>query len=82
MCFTYSISEDESLEQKKDQVALRRNKRGIPPISPNACIKDAVSAEIFNDIWRDVIDVLEELIRKHWQNNISGTRGQINFLTA
>lgn len=70
------ISEDESLEQKKDQVALRRNKRGIPPISPNACIKDAVSAEIFNDIWRDVIDVLEELIRKHWQNNISGETKQ------
>ncbi|XP_051890943.1 protein FAM149A-like [Pristis pectinata] len=67
------ISEDESLEQKKVQVARRRNKRGIPPISPNACIKDAVSAEIFNDIWRDVIDVLEELIRKHWENNLSVT---------
>ncbi|XP_062899086.1 protein FAM149A-like [Mobula hypostoma] len=70
------ISEDESLEQKKVQVAQRRNKRGIPPISPHACIKDAVSAEIFNDIWRDVIGVLEELIRKHWENNLSGEAKQ------
>ncbi|XP_072920639.1 protein FAM149A isoform X2 [Hemitrygon akajei] len=70
------ISEDESLKQKKVQVAQRRNKRGIPPISPHACLQDAVSAEIFNDIWRDVIDVLEELIRKNWENNLSGEAKQ------
>ncbi|XP_067842871.1 protein FAM149A-like isoform X2 [Heptranchias perlo] len=65
------ISDDESSDQKKVQLARRRNKRGIPPISPNACIKDAVSAEIFDDIWRDVIEMLEELIRKHWENTLS-----------
>ncbi|XP_078404839.1 protein FAM149A isoform X2 [Cetorhinus maximus] len=65
------ISDDESSEQKEVQLARRRNKRGIPPIAPNACIKDAASAEIFDDIWRDVIEMLEELIRKQWENTLS-----------
>ncbi|XP_048386249.2 protein FAM149A-like isoform X2 [Stegostoma tigrinum] len=65
------FSDDESLEQKNVQLARRRNKRGIPPISPNACIKDAASAEIFDDIWRDVIEMTEELIRKQWENTLS-----------
>ncbi|GCB73375.1 hypothetical protein scyTo_0002509, partial [Scyliorhinus torazame] len=66
-----SVSDDESSEQKEVQLARRRNKRGIPPISPNACIKDAASAEIFDVIWRDVIEMLEELIRKQWENTLS-----------
>ncbi|XP_072353008.1 protein FAM149A-like isoform X1 [Scyliorhinus torazame] len=65
------VSDDESSEQKEVQLARRRNKRGIPPISPNACIKDAASAEIFDVIWRDVIEMLEELIRKQWENTLS-----------
>ncbi|XP_041039064.1 protein FAM149A-like [Carcharodon carcharias] len=71
--FAYDSKEcdDESSEQKEVQLARRRNKRGIPPISPNACIKDAASAEIFDDIWRDVIEMLEELIRKQWENTLS-----------
>uniref|UniRef100_UPI00398E50DE protein FAM149A-like n=1 Tax=Pristiophorus japonicus TaxID=55135 RepID=UPI00398E50DE len=77
------ISDDESSEQKKAQLAGRRNKRGIPPISPNACIKDAVSAEIFDDIWRYVIEMLEELIRKHWENTLSDKDKQtVNMQSA
>ncbi|XP_007891009.2 protein FAM149A [Callorhinchus milii] len=77
--FAYDSKEcdDESLEQKKVQLAQRRNKRGIPPVSPNDCIKDAVSAEIFDNIWRDVIEMLEELIRKHWETTFSDEDKQI-----
>ncbi|XP_067890477.1 protein FAM149A-like isoform X3 [Heterodontus francisci] len=77
------ISDDESSEQKEVQLARRRNKRGIPPISPNACIKDAASAEIFDDIWRDMIEMLEELIRQHWENTLSDEDKQtVNMRSA
>ncbi|XP_072426748.1 protein FAM149A-like isoform X2 [Chiloscyllium punctatum] len=77
------FSDDESLEQKNVQLARRRNKRGIPPISPNACIKDAASAEIFDDIWRGVIETLEELIRKQWENTLSDRDKQtVNMQSA
>ncbi|XP_069056190.1 protein FAM149A isoform X2 [Pleurodeles waltl] len=59
--------DDENLEQKKAQLHRRRIKRGIPPISPNACIKDTVAAEVFDDAWRDVVRSLEELITKDWE---------------
>ncbi|XP_069487643.1 protein FAM149A isoform X2 [Ambystoma mexicanum] len=59
--------DDEGLEQKKAQMCRKRNKRGIPPISPNACIKDTVGAEIFDDVWRDLVQRLEDLITKDWE---------------
>ncbi|XP_016849534.1 protein FAM149A isoform X1 [Anolis carolinensis] len=62
---------DESLEQKNSQLAQRRIKHGIPPVSPNACIKDAVDAELFDRVWSNVIQVLEELIRKYWESSLT-----------
>ncbi|KAH0616152.1 hypothetical protein JD844_027056 [Phrynosoma platyrhinos] len=44
---------DESLEQRNSQLAQRRIKHGIPPVSPNACIKDAVVAEVFDHVWNN-----------------------------
>lgn len=60
------------MEQKKSQLAQKRTKCGIPPVSPNACIKDAVTAEVFDHVWKNVIDILEELIRKNWESAIAG----------
>ncbi|NXJ60967.1 F149A protein, partial [Rostratula benghalensis] len=64
--------DDESWEQKKMRLAEKRCKRGIPPVSPNACIKDAVASEVFDCIWSNVIGILEELIKKNWETNITG----------
>lgn len=69
LCF---ISGDECLEQKKIHVAEKRNKHGIPPVSPIACIRDAVASEIFDHIWSNVIGILEELIKKHLETNVTG----------
>lgn len=46
------------------RLSEKRCKRGIPPVSPNACIKDAVASEVFDHIWSNVIGILEELIKK------------------
>ncbi|KAM3832110.1 protein FAM149A isoform 2-T2 [Vipera latastei] len=63
--------DDEDLEQRNPQLAQKQIKHGIPPVSPNSCIKEAVTAEVFDQIWKNVIKILEELIRKYWQSSIS-----------
>ncbi|XP_062991257.1 protein FAM149A [Elgaria multicarinata webbii] len=73
---------DESLEQKNSQLAQKRIKHGIPPVSPNACIKDAVAAEVFDHVWKNVIQVLEELIRKYWESSITENEKQMEKLKA
>ncbi|NXX58212.1 F149A protein, partial [Scopus umbretta] len=73
---------DESWEQNKMRLAEKRSKRGIPPVSPNACIKDAVVSEVFDHIWSNVIGILEELIKKNWETNITEGDKQVEKLKA
>ncbi|NXT07375.1 F149A protein, partial [Prunella fulvescens] len=70
LAFDNKELEDEIWEQKKMRLSEKRCKRGIPPVSPNACIKDAVASEVFDHIWRNVIGILEELIKKNWETSI------------
>ncbi|NXU36591.1 F149A protein, partial [Drymodes brunneopygia] len=72
--------EDESWEQKKIRLSEKRCKHGIPPVSPNACIKDAVASEVFDHIWSNVIGILEELIKKNWETSIPEYDKQIEKL--
>ncbi|KAJ6668609.1 hypothetical protein lerEdw1_012091 [Lerista edwardsae] len=71
LAFDNKDLDDENLEQKKSQLAQKRTKHGIPPVSPNACIKDAVALEVFDHVWKNVIEVLAELIRKYWESSIA-----------
>lgn len=82
LAFDNKELDDESLEQKKSQLAQKRTKCGIPPVSPNACIKDAVTAEVFDHVWKNVIDILEELIRKNWESAIAENDKQMEKLKA
>ncbi|XP_038256984.1 protein FAM149A isoform X2 [Dermochelys coriacea] len=82
LAFDNKELDDESLEQKKAQLARKRNKRGIPPISPNACIKDAVAAEVFDGVWSNIVEILEELIRKNWEIAITENDKQVEKLKA
>ncbi|KAG8453721.1 hypothetical protein GDO86_000374 [Hymenochirus boettgeri] len=59
--------DDEGLDQKKGHLQTKRNKRGIPPVSPNACIKDTVAAEVFDDVWRKAVEYLQDLILMTWE---------------
>lgn len=42
---------------------------GMPRVSPNACIHDAVVDELFDDVWQDGVRLLEELLRKQKQHS-------------
>ncbi|XP_043918447.1 protein FAM149A [Protopterus annectens] len=63
--------DDDGLEPKKTLSVWKQNKRGIPPVSPTSCIKEAVMAEIFDEIWRCVVEMLDEPIRKHWESGLA-----------
>ncbi|NWI54152.1 F149A protein, partial [Calyptomena viridis] len=71
---------NESWEQKKMHLSEKRSKRGIPPVSPNACIKDAVASEVFDHIWSNIIGILEELIKKNWETSIPECDKQLEKL--
>ncbi|NXG95434.1 F149A protein, partial [Loxia leucoptera] len=80
LAFDNKELEDEIWEQKKMHLSEKRCKRGIPPVSPNACIKDAVASEVFDHIWSNVIGILEELIKKNWETSIPACDQQIKKL--
>ncbi|XP_014800977.1 PREDICTED: protein FAM149A isoform X2 [Calidris pugnax] len=82
LAFDNKELDDESWEQKKMRLAEKRSKCGIPPVSPNACIKDAVVSEVFDCIWSNVIGILEELIKKNWETNIAEGDKQVEKLKA
>ncbi|XP_074084909.1 protein FAM149A isoform X2 [Macrotis lagotis] len=64
--------DDENLESKKTIIRRQSNKHGIPPISPEDCIKDAAAAEVFDHAWRNVVEMLEELVRRTWETAPQG----------
>ncbi|KAI4897255.1 hypothetical protein NFI96_024621 [Prochilodus magdalenae] len=62
-------TESEGVDQKKASAIATRD--GVPPVSPKACIRDAVADELFDDVWREVVGLLEELLHKHWEKQRS-----------
>ncbi|NXH92039.1 F149A protein, partial [Edolisoma coerulescens] len=80
LAFDRKELEDEIWEQKKMRLSEKRCKRGIPPVSPNACIKDAVASEVFDHIWSNLIGILEELILKNWETSIPESDKKIEKL--
>ncbi|XP_010708366.2 protein FAM149A [Meleagris gallopavo] len=82
LAFDIKELDDEHLEQKKIHLAEKRRKHGIPPVSPMACIEDAVASEIFDHLWSNVIGILEELIKKHLETNVTESTKQAEKLKA
>ncbi|XP_065838827.1 protein FAM149B1-like [Oscarella lobularis] len=52
-----------SSSRKKDLFRRRRQRRlGLPPVTPNACVKDSTISELFDRIWSDVLVQLRPLL--------------------
>ncbi|XP_077000753.1 protein FAM149A isoform X2 [Tamandua tetradactyla] len=68
--------DDDCLEQKEVHHGTKWRKRGLPPISPHDCVKDTVAAAVFDQVWRNVVEILEELIRKTWETLLTEGKKQ------
>ncbi|XP_053361287.1 protein FAM149A [Clarias gariepinus] len=56
-------TDNEEMDQRKASAVASWD--GIPRVSPNTCIRDAVADTVFDDVWREAVSLLEELLRKH-----------------
>ncbi|KAK7142305.1 hypothetical protein R3I94_011851 [Phoxinus phoxinus] len=57
-------------EWERDYVN-RRRRRCLPPVSPYRCRREAVLGLLFDDVWRELIGWMEELVRRHWEGFVS-----------
>ncbi|KAG1971674.1 protein FAM149B1 isoform X2 [Pimephales promelas] len=57
-------------EWERDYVN-RRRRRCLPPVSPYRCRREAVLGLLFDDVWRELIGWIEELVRRHWEGFVS-----------
>uniref|UniRef100_A0A8C2YUS5 Family with sequence similarity 149 member A n=1 Tax=Chinchilla lanigera TaxID=34839 RepID=A0A8C2YUS5_CHILA len=73
---------DEHLEHKPTHSGRKWDKHRLPPISPHDCIKDTVAAEVFDHVWKNVVEILEELIRKNWETTLTDGKKQKEKLKA
>ncbi|KAM8924057.1 primary cilium assembly protein FAM149B1 [Pelodytes ibericus] len=62
--------EDELFEWTR-AMSLDSLKMGYPPISPKYCNKEAVLASLFDDVWKEAVGCLEELICRHWEETLT-----------
>ncbi|XP_058653347.1 protein FAM149A isoform X3 [Onychostoma macrolepis] len=72
--------EEEEVDQRKSSSVAPRG--GVPPVSPHVCIRDAVADELFDDIWREVVGLLEELLHKYWAKQLPDGATQRRILES
>nr|XP_015202055.1 PREDICTED: protein FAM149B1 [Lepisosteus oculatus] len=53
-------------EWERGKVGFRRRK-GLPPVSPCHCRRQAVLDLLFDDVWRELVGCMEELVRRLWE---------------
>ncbi|XP_059802187.1 protein FAM149B1 isoform X9 [Hypanus sabinus] len=68
----YKDQEDDCFETRLDRSLQYKCRRGLPPISPNHCRRDAIVTELFDEVWLEFVGCMEDLIRKHWDYHASG----------
>ncbi|XP_067311220.1 protein FAM149B1 isoform X3 [Pseudorasbora parva] len=58
-------------EEWEREYVNRRRRRCLPPVSPYRCRREAVLDLLFDDVWRELIGWMEELVRRHWEGFVS-----------
>uniref|UniRef100_A0A672NB69 Protein FAM149B1-like n=1 Tax=Sinocyclocheilus grahami TaxID=75366 RepID=A0A672NB69_SINGR len=58
-------------EEWEREYVNRRRRRWLPPVSPYRCRREAVLDLLFDDVWRELIGWMEELVHRHWEGFVS-----------
>ncbi|XP_073683372.1 protein FAM149B1 isoform X2 [Garra rufa] len=58
-------------EEWEREYVNRRRRRWLPPVSPYRCRREAMFDLLFDDVWRELIGWMEELVRRHWEGSVS-----------
>ncbi|XP_059802184.1 protein FAM149B1 isoform X6 [Hypanus sabinus] len=74
----YKDQEDDCFETRLDRSLQYKCRRGLPPISPNHCRRDAIVTELFDEVWLEFVGCMEDLIRKHWDYHASDEEKNIS----
>ncbi|XP_026212244.1 protein FAM149B1 isoform X2 [Anabas testudineus] len=61
-------------EWEKDSSDLGRRPRHLPPVSPYRCRRQAVLDILFDDVWRQLVGCMKELVQHHWECCTSNDR--------
>ncbi|KAK1804101.1 hypothetical protein P4O66_020141, partial [Electrophorus voltai] len=67
----YDGKETESERVDKRASSARAWRPGVPPVSPGACLRDDVASVLFNDVWWEVVGLLQKILHKHWEEQCS-----------
>ncbi|KAL2082897.1 hypothetical protein ACEWY4_020670 [Coilia grayii] len=54
-------------EEWERQCTGSRRGRCLPPVSPYRCRREAVLDLLFDDVWRELVGWMEDLVRRHWE---------------
>ncbi|XP_067876376.1 protein FAM149B1 isoform X3 [Heterodontus francisci] len=71
LAFHHRDLEDDSCEKKVGLVLQYESRLGLPPVSPRQCRRNTIVAELFDEVWLEVLGCMEELIHKHWEGHVS-----------
>lgn len=62
---SYFCREDDQWEQDCSESSRRH--KCLPPVSPYRCRRHVVLDLLFDDVWRQLIGCMKELVQRHWE---------------
>ncbi|XP_072347437.1 primary cilium assembly protein FAM149B1-like, partial [Scyliorhinus torazame] len=71
LAFHHRDFEDDACEKKLGLALQYENRLGLPPVSPSHCRRNTIVAELFDEVWLEMVGCMEELIQKHWEEHVS-----------
>ncbi|CAB1343723.1 unnamed protein product [Coregonus sp. 'balchen'] len=75
------MEEDDEWERGCMGAGRRRN--CLPPVSPYRCRRQAALDLLFDDVWRELVGWMEELVRRHWEGYVSDDeKTAVNFSSS